>query len=98
MGQGMTLEMARHSVLLVDDEPQVLVALEDLLSDEFTVYKAVDAREALKVVANEKDLAVVLTDQRMPGMTGDELLSRVHETCEATRMMVTGFADLNAVI
>jgi PAS domain S-box-containing protein len=94
----MGVELVRHSVLLVDDEPQVLVALEDLLSDDFTVFKAHDPQAALNVVDSEKGLAVVLSDQRMPGMSGDELLARVHRTSEATRMLVTGFADLAAVI
>ena len=92
------MELARESILLVDDEPQVLVALEDLLSEEFTVYKAQSAEAALHLVEQDKNIAVVLSDQRMPGMPGDELLQRVHESSGATRMLVTGFADLSAVI
>ena len=92
------MDLIKNSVLLVDDEPQVLVALEDLLSEEFTVFKAHTPEQALELVESTRDLAVVLTDQRMPGMTGDELLTRVHRTSEATRMLVTGFADLAAVI
>ena len=53
----MSVNLARHSVLLVDDEPQVLIALEDLLSDEFTVYKAANPQAALKLVENERDIA-----------------------------------------
>ncbi len=92
------MELIKNSVLLVDDEPQVLVALEDLLSDEFTIFKAQTPHKALELVEHTRDLAVILSDQRMPGMTGDELLTRAHETSEATRMLVTGFADLSAVI
>jgi PAS domain S-box-containing protein len=92
------VDLVKNSVLLVDDEPQVLVALEDLLSDEFTVFKAQTPQKALELVKHERNLAVILTDQRMPGMTGDELLTRAHESSEATRMLVTGFADLSAVI
>jgi PAS domain S-box-containing protein len=92
------VNLIKNSVLLVDDEPQVLVALEDLLSDEFTVYKAQSPHAALELVENDQNIAVVLTDQRMPGMSGDELLTRVHEASDATRMLVTGFADLGAVI
>ncbi|HTQ04831.1 MAG TPA: response regulator [Polyangiaceae bacterium] len=92
------MNLIKNSVLLVDDEPQVLVALEDLLSDEFTVFKAQSPHAALDLVEHEPGIAVVLTDQRMPGMTGDELLTRVHEASNATRMLVTGFADLGAVI
>ena len=80
------MDRVKNSVLLVDDEPQVLVALEDLLSDEFTVFKAQSPHAALEVVEHEPGIAVVLTDQRMPGMTGDELLTRVHEASNATRM------------
>jgi len=92
------VETARESVLLVDDEPQVLVALEDLLSDEFTVLKTVSPATALELAEREPSIAVVVSDQRMPGMNGDELLSRLHRSCDASRILVTGFADLTAVV
>jgi len=92
------VQPARKSVLLVDDEPQVLVALEDLLSEEFTVLKTESPATALRLVEQEKDIAVVVSDQRMPGMNGDELLTRLHQSCDATRILVTGFADLSAVV
>ncbi len=90
--------LAKERVLLVDDEPQVLIALEDLLSDEFTVFKAESGERALKLVDNESNIAVVVTDQRMPRMSGDEFLSKLEGRSEATRMLVTGFADLAAVV
>jgi diguanylate cyclase (GGDEF)-like protein/PAS domain S-box-containing protein len=90
--------IAKARVLVVDDEPQVLVALEDLLSDEFVVFKADSGERALRVVESEPDLAVVVTDQRMPKMSGDEFLSRLEGRSDATRMLVTGFADLGAVV
>ncbi|HEV8547509.1 MAG TPA: EAL domain-containing protein [Polyangiaceae bacterium] len=89
---------SKERVLLVDDEPQVLVALEDLLSDEFLVFKADSAERALRLVEEEGDMAVVVTDQRMPRMNGDELLARLEGCSNATRLLVTGFADLTAVI
>jgi len=92
------VQAVRKSVLLVDDEPQVLVALEDLLSDEFTVLKTESPAAALQLAEQEKDIAVVVSDQRMPGMNGDELLTRLHRSCDATRILVTGFADLSAVV
>jgi len=88
----------RQSVLLVDDEPQILVALEDLLSQEFTVYTANSAEAALDVMGHESDIAVVITDQRMPKMTGDELVTRLSKVHDAQRILVTGFADLTAVV
>jgi signal transduction histidine kinase/response regulator RpfG family c-di-GMP phosphodiesterase len=91
------VQMEKRRVLLVDDEPQVLVALEDLLSDEFCVLKAQSAEDALKVIKGDPDIAVVITDQRMPKMTGDEFLTRLDKHA-ATRILLTGYADLSAVI
>nr|PZN18328.1 MAG: hypothetical protein DIU78_23005 [Pseudomonadota bacterium] len=87
----------RDSILVVDDEPQVLVALEDMLSDEFIVLKSGSAREALELVQTRQDIAVVVSDQRMPDMTGDELLARLGDV-DALRILLTGFADLSAVV
>jgi signal transduction histidine kinase/response regulator RpfG family c-di-GMP phosphodiesterase len=87
----------KRRVLLVDDEPQVLVALEDLLSEEFSVLKAQSGEDALKVIRHEPEIAVVITDQRMPKMTGDEFLTRLDKHA-ATRILLTGYADLSAVI
>ncbi len=88
----------KQKVLLVDDEPQVLVALEDLLADDFVVLKTTSPHSALEMLGQKPDIAVVVTDQRMPRMTGEEMLSKVGPTCDAQRIMVTGFADLQAVI
>ena len=88
----------RERILLVDDEPQVLVALEDLLSDDFVVLKTDSAEKALSIINDEENIAVVLTDQRMPKMTGDELLSKLASSCQASRILVTGYADLSAVV
>jgi diguanylate cyclase (GGDEF)-like protein/PAS domain S-box-containing protein len=88
----------KERVLLVDDEPQVLVALEDLLCDEFVVLKEESPERALGVIEANSDIAVIVTDQRMPRMSGDEFLARIDRRSNATRMLVTGFADLTAVI
>jgi len=85
-------------VLIVDDEEQVLVALQDQLSDRYEVLQATSPLLALRLIEDEKDVALVISDQRMPGMSGDELLTRIADTCDATRVMVTGYADLTAVI
>ena len=85
-------------VLLVDDEPQVLVALEDLLSDEFIVLKTESPERALNLVEQDHDIAVVISDERMPKMPGGELFARIRDSSNARRILVTGFADLSAVI
>ncbi|MEI9948848.1 MAG: response regulator [Pseudomonadota bacterium] len=92
------MQADKQRILLVDDEPQVLLALEDLLGDAFAVLKTASPEEALKMVANDRDIAVVLSDQRMPQMTGDELLARIDASSDAKRILVTAFADLSAVI
>jgi len=84
--------------LVVDDEPQVLVALEDLLSDEFLVLTSESAESALRLVETEPNIAVVVSDQRMPKMQGDELFARLRKSVGAERILSTGFADLSAVV
>jgi diguanylate cyclase (GGDEF)-like protein/PAS domain S-box-containing protein len=89
---------ARETILVVDDEPQVLIALEDLLSDDFLVLKSESAERALRLVEDEPDIAVVISDQRMPQMHGDELLTRLRTRIGAERILATGYADLTAVL
>jgi PAS domain S-box-containing protein len=91
------MQVVKERVLLVDDEPQVLLALEDLLSDRFDVVKTTSAEEALTIAQSERDIAVVISDQRMPRMNGDELLAVLSQSSPAVRILVTGFADLSAV-
>lgn len=88
----------KQRILLVDDEPQILVALEDLLSDQFVVLTAASAERALDVMAQQPNIAVVVTDQRMPKMAGDELVARMNTIYTTQRIMVTGYADLTAVV
>jgi diguanylate cyclase (GGDEF)-like protein/PAS domain S-box-containing protein len=88
----------KERVLLVDDEPQVLVALEDVLGDDFDVTATDEPERALRFAENEPELAVVVSDQRMPQMSGDELFRRVRRLCGASRVLATGYADLGAVV
>lgn len=85
-------------VLVVDDEPQVLIALQDLLEGEFEVTATDRPEQALRVAESDPEIAVVLSDQRMPGMSGDELLAKLRQHSNATRILCTGYADLQAVV
>ncbi|HSV29532.1 MAG TPA: ATP-binding protein [Candidatus Omnitrophota bacterium] len=85
------------NVLVVDDEPQILTAITDLLEDEFTVWTAGDGETALNILAVQ-EMAVILSDQRMPGMTGSEFLGRARDLSDATRVLVTGYSDLDALV
>ena len=93
-----TAARTKQQILLVDDEPQVLVALEDLLSDDYIVLKTTSPHSAIELLGQEADIALIMTDQRMPTMTGEQLLAQMDQTSDAQRIMVTGFADLAAVI
>jgi DNA-binding NtrC family response regulator len=88
----------RHSVLLVDDEPEILFSLRGLLRREFELHTAGSGAEALEVL-HHHPVHVIMTDQRMPEMTGVELLRRARGECpEAVRIIFTGYADIKAVV
>ena len=88
--------MDETTILIVDDEPRVLDALEAILAAEFRVLRAGHGEEALARLAAEPDVAVIVTDHRMPGMTGVELLRRSQElTPDAIRIVLTAYTDVD---
>jgi PAS domain S-box-containing protein len=95
-GRQMT-EGAEHRVLVVDDEPQILAAIQDLLEDEFSVLTLADGETALRLLAAQ-EVGVILSDQRMPGLNGDQFLREAQKRSRATRVLITGYTDLPALI
>lgn len=94
----MNSKPALPKVLCVDDEPSLLRALRWLLRGEFDVVVASDPVQALMLLRAD-DFDVVLSDQRMPGMTGAEFLQRAKEVSPCTvRLLLTGYADFSAVV
>ena len=88
----------KHPILLVDDEPEILFSLRGLLRREFDLHTAQSGAEALDIL-HRQPVHVIMTDQRMPEMTGVELLTRAKGACpRAIRVIFTGYADLKAVI
>src|SRR5579871_1764031 len=88
----------RHTVLVVDDEPDVVQSVQDLLRLEYRVLGTTRADEAMKLMQNE-EVHIVMTDQRMPEMTGVEFLRQTRgEHPDAIRLLFTGYADIRAVI
>lgn len=86
-------------LLIVDDEPEVLASLRSLFRREFKVLTAERADQALDILRLGAEVHVIITDQRMPGMTGTELLSKVREEFpDVIRLMMTGYADVNSVV
>ncbi|HPH68291.1 MAG TPA: response regulator, partial [Kofleriaceae bacterium] len=72
----MTLDLKRYPILIVDDEQDNLDAFRFNFRKVFEIVTANSGAEALEILA-QKDIAVVVTDQRMPKMTGVELLREV---------------------
>lgn len=88
----------KHPVLLVDDEPDMLFSLKGLLRHDFELYTAESAREGLQILGAHP-IHVVMTDQRMPEMTGVEMLGKVRSQYpDAIRIVFTGYADIKAVV
>ena len=85
------------SVLIVDDEQGILDSLEDLLEDDFEVITTTDPRQGLEILSS-REIGVVLSDQRMPTMQGHEFLSEVSRFSRATRMLITGYTDMDALV
>ena len=86
-----------YTLLAVDDEPANLRMLERLFRREYRVLTANNGREALEILANE-EVALIITDQRMPGMTGTELLRHsLRSSPETVRIILTGYTDVDSL-
>jgi signal transduction histidine kinase len=88
----------QSSVLIVDDELPNLMVLRGFLDADYQVFEAHSGPEALRIAA-EHELAVVIADQRMPEMTGIEMLETLRQTQpDAVGIVVTGYTDTPALI
>lgn len=99
--------MAKPAILAVDDEPQVLAAIRRDLSryysENYRVLGATSGEEALEILDDlalkEEAVALLLVDQRMPRITGVDLLKRSHDLFPASkRALLTAYADTDAAI
>ena len=85
-------------VLYVDDEVNNLNSFKAAFRRDFDIYTASSAREGRKILDNN-EIGVIITDQRMPGMTGIEFLESIIAIYPDTiRILLTGFSDINAVM
>jgi signal transduction histidine kinase len=88
----------RMTLLIVDDEEDVLLSLRSMFRREFHVVTVPRAREALGLIESH-GVQIVISDQRMPDMNGVEFLQQVSEKFpDVVRLMITGYADINSVI
>jgi CheY-like chemotaxis protein len=90
---------SRPRILVVDDEEAILETMTFTFQDDYEVLTSSDARRALELLDEKAPVAAVLTDQRMPNMSGVEFVTEVCKRHPATvRMILTGFADMQAII
>ncbi|HRE54661.1 MAG TPA: sigma-54 dependent transcriptional regulator [Candidatus Competibacter sp.] len=90
--------MKRHKLLVVDDEKDILRTLTLTFEDDYDVFTARSGIEALSVLERH-DIALVMADQRMPEMTGVELLQKaIQLRPNAIRIILTGYTDTAALI
>jgi response regulator RpfG family c-di-GMP phosphodiesterase len=88
-----------EKILLVDDDSLILEGYRRSLSREFLMETALGAEQALKLAADNGPFAVVVSDMRMPGMDGVQLLSRIKSMSPDTiRVMLTGNAEIETAI
>lgn len=88
----------RPTILLVDDEEEILVALSDVLEDHYTLLATTSPLEALDLLVQHPEIVTIISDQRMPGLMGDRFLARANEISDARSILLTGYADLDAVV
>ena len=92
--------MVSYRLLVVDDEPLALSLIERVFAAEADVELRVATSPVQGLeIAERQDLDVVITDQRMPEMSGVEFLKKAREQHpDAIRLLFTGYADIRAVI
>lgn len=95
-----TLTEHKPTVLFVDDEENILRSLVRLTMDEeYTVVTANSGQQALELLASMQEIALIVSDQRMPGMNGAEFLEKSRVIApEAIRMLLTGYSEITAAV
>ncbi|MBN2499091.1 MAG: response regulator [Deltaproteobacteria bacterium] len=85
---------SRYRILAVDDEPEILRVLRRTLEEEYEVLTATSGAEALELIRSTPDIHVLITDQRMPEMSGIKLIEQAKKTNPAmVRIILTGYTE-----
>lgn len=88
----------KHSILCLDDEIDNVEALERLFRKKYKVFKATSGAEGLEVLKKEP-ISLIISDQRMPNMTGVEFFAKSMKTHpDAIRILLTGYTDIESII
>jgi PAS domain S-box-containing protein len=91
-------DKAKRVILCVDDEQDILDSLYDTFMDIYDVKTAINGIEALNIIS-EVEVAVIISDQRMPIMTGAALLAEINKikpNCK--KILLTGYSDIDAAV
>jgi two-component system response regulator HupR/HoxA len=90
--------MKRHGLLIVDDEKEILRSLTLTFADDYDVFVASGGAEALEVL-KQQEIALIIADQRMPEMTGVELLEQILQiNPHIIRIILTGYTDTASLV
>jgi len=88
----------KYSVLYIDDEEHNLISFKSTFRREYDIHVADSGKSGLEIM-EQNEINLVITDQRMPEMTGVEFLEKVkHQYPDCVRMIMTGFSDMEAII
>ena len=88
----------KFSILYVDDELQNLISFKATFRREYEIYTATSGVEGMEIL-RKKQIHLIITDQRMPEMTGVQFLEKtIPEFPDCIRMVLTGFSDMEAII
>lgn len=86
------------SILYIDDEPHNLTAFKATFRRSYNIYTAESAEEGRRILESH-EIQIILSDQRMPKMTGIEFFASIlHDFPDPIRILITGYTDINAVI
>lgn len=95
-------EIKKHTIMIVDDEEAQLKTLESLLSEEYNVITDRDGQEALEIIEkmeHPEEVSLVISDQRMPELTGIQLFERlIHIIPDAIRIILAGYDDKDVIL
>ncbi len=92
------MEKKKYTILYVDDEPQNLVSFKAVFRRDYKVKTATSGEEGLAILKDEL-VDLIITDQRMPHMTGIQFLEKIiPQFPDTVRMILTGFSDVEAII
>ena len=85
-------------LLYIDDEADNLIVFKRAFDKDFDVTTALSADEALALLEKGDEFSIIVSDQRMPDVTGVEFFQKIQKDKGATRILLTGYADMQAII